>query len=64
MFYANLVWFMTIWLIFPHFGILCQDKSGNPSTPSTVSTDLSRFSLSAEEKNVADAAANVQNYSN
>jgi hypothetical protein len=23
---------VTIWYIFPHFGILCQEKSGNPES--------------------------------
>jgi hypothetical protein len=29
-FYGNLVYFMVIGYIFPRFGILCQDKYGNP----------------------------------
>jgi hypothetical protein len=35
-FYGNLVYFtaivnvVVIWYIFPRFGILCQEKSGNP----------------------------------
>jgi hypothetical protein len=23
--------FVVVWYIFPHFGMLCQDKSGNPA---------------------------------
>jgi hypothetical protein len=26
----HLVYFMTIWYIFPRFGMLCREKSGNP----------------------------------
>jgi hypothetical protein len=29
-FYGHLVYFVVIWYIFPHFGILDQEKSGNP----------------------------------
>jgi hypothetical protein len=29
MFYGNLVYFVVIWYTFPHFGMLCQEKSGN-----------------------------------
>jgi hypothetical protein len=29
-FYAHLVYFEVIWYIFPRFGILDQEKSGNP----------------------------------
>jgi hypothetical protein len=29
-FYGHLVCFLVIWYIFPHFGILYQEKSGNP----------------------------------
>jgi hypothetical protein len=28
--YGHLVYFVVIWYIFPHFGILYQEKSGNP----------------------------------
>jgi hypothetical protein len=28
--YANLVHFVVIWYIFPCFGMLCIEKSGNP----------------------------------
>jgi hypothetical protein len=27
----NLEYFVVIWYIFPHFGILDQEKSGNPA---------------------------------
>jgi hypothetical protein len=29
-FFGHLVYFVVIWYIFPHFGILYQEKSGNP----------------------------------
>jgi hypothetical protein len=29
-FYGHLVYFVVIWYIFPSFGILYQEKSGNP----------------------------------
>jgi hypothetical protein len=29
-FYGHLVYFVVIWYIFPRFGILDQEKSGNP----------------------------------
>jgi hypothetical protein len=32
-FYGHLVYFVVIWYIFPHFGILYQEKSGNPGSP-------------------------------
>jgi hypothetical protein len=28
--YSHLVHFVAMWYIFPRFGILCQEKSGNP----------------------------------
>jgi hypothetical protein len=28
--YGHLVYFVVIWYIFPRFGMLCQEKSGNP----------------------------------
>jgi hypothetical protein len=31
-FYDHLVYFLLIWNIFPHFGMLKQDKSGNPDS--------------------------------
>jgi hypothetical protein len=30
-FYGHLVYFMAIWYIFPCFGMLYQEKSGNPA---------------------------------
>jgi hypothetical protein len=34
----NILWpfgnVVVIWCIFPHFGILCSEKSGNPTPPS------------------------------
>jgi hypothetical protein len=24
------IWFVALWYIFPRFGTLCQEKSGNP----------------------------------
>jgi hypothetical protein len=30
-FYGHLVYFVVIWYIFPRFGILDQEKSGNPA---------------------------------
>jgi hypothetical protein len=30
-FYGHLVYFVVIWYIFPRFGILYQEKSGNPA---------------------------------
>jgi hypothetical protein len=32
MFYGHLVYFVVIWYIFPCFGILDQEKSGNPAS--------------------------------
>jgi hypothetical protein len=29
--YGHLAYFAVIWYIFPRFGILCQEKSGNPA---------------------------------
>jgi hypothetical protein len=29
-FCGNVVYFMVIWYTFPHFGMLSQEKSGNP----------------------------------
>jgi hypothetical protein len=29
-FYDHLVHFVVIWYIYPHFGMLCQEQSGNP----------------------------------
>jgi hypothetical protein len=31
MFYGHLVYFVVIWYIFPRFGMLYQEKSGNPA---------------------------------
>jgi hypothetical protein len=31
-FYGHLVQFVVIWYIFPHFGIVYKEKSGNPDT--------------------------------
>jgi hypothetical protein len=31
-FYGQLVYFVVFWYIFPRFGILCHEKSGNPDT--------------------------------
>jgi hypothetical protein len=31
-FFGHLVYFVVIWYIFPRFGILYQEKSGNPGT--------------------------------
>jgi hypothetical protein len=31
LFYGYLVYFMVIWYVFPRFGVLCQEKSGNPA---------------------------------
>jgi hypothetical protein len=28
--YVHLVYFMDVWYIFPRFGVLYQEKSGNP----------------------------------
>jgi hypothetical protein len=33
-FYGHLVYFVVIWYIFPRFGILDQEKSGNPGEAS------------------------------
>jgi hypothetical protein len=30
-FYGHLIYFVAIWYIFPRFGILDQEKSGNPA---------------------------------
>jgi hypothetical protein len=32
-FYGHLEYFVAIWYNFPHFGILDQEKSGNPGQP-------------------------------
>jgi hypothetical protein len=34
LFYGHLVYFVLIWYIFPRFGILDQEKSGNPAPES------------------------------
>jgi hypothetical protein len=39
---------MVIWYIFPRFGILCQQKSGNPAT-----RDETRISNVEKEEEVA-----------
>jgi hypothetical protein len=31
-----LVYFMVIWFIFPHFGMLHQEKSGNPDVKAII----------------------------
>jgi hypothetical protein len=33
-FFGHSGYFTIIWYIFPRFGILCQEKSGNPGTNS------------------------------
>jgi hypothetical protein len=38
-FYGHLVQFVVIWHIFPHFGILYQEKSGNPVDSEVTSED-------------------------
>jgi hypothetical protein len=35
--------FVVIWYIFPHFGILYQDKSGNPGVKAFARIDLKRM---------------------
>jgi hypothetical protein len=35
-FYTHLVYFMVIWYISPHFGMLYQEKSGNPAASSSL----------------------------
>jgi hypothetical protein len=42
--YGHLVHFVVIWYIFPHFGMLCQHKSGNPDLRDTAKL-LTRFLL-------------------
>jgi hypothetical protein len=48
-FYGNLVYFVVIWYISPRFGMLHQEKSGNPASfliskySSTLSLALSRL---------------------
>jgi hypothetical protein len=37
-----LVYFVAIWYIFPRFGILYQEKSGNPDWESTRMCSLGR----------------------
>jgi hypothetical protein len=39
-FYGHLVYFVVIWYIFPRFGILDQEKSGNPEKESILDFDL------------------------
>jgi hypothetical protein len=34
--YGHLVFFMAIWYIFPSFGILYKDKSGNPDADTSL----------------------------
>jgi hypothetical protein len=31
-FYGHLIYFLVIWYIFPRFGTLCKEKSGNPGS--------------------------------
>jgi hypothetical protein len=38
LFYAHLVYFMVIWYISPHFGMLHREKSGNPVFDSLLRT--------------------------
>jgi hypothetical protein len=48
-FYDLLVYFVLIWYIFPRFGMLCLEKSGNPGShthqvcPSLLREHWSRF---------------------
>jgi hypothetical protein len=35
-FYGHLVYFVVIWYIFPRFGILDQEKSGNPDLQQVI----------------------------
>jgi hypothetical protein len=35
-FYGHLVYFVVVWYIFPRFGILYQEKSGNPDFRASV----------------------------
>jgi hypothetical protein len=39
-FYSHLVYFVVIWYISPRFGILYQEKSGNPAQKVQKSTTL------------------------
>jgi hypothetical protein len=47
-FYGHLVYFGLIWYIFPRFGILYQEKSGNPDLHSAITA--SKFSLFSDLK--------------
>jgi hypothetical protein len=52
-FCGHLVYFMFIWYIYPRFGILCQEKSGNPdahmySMPTAISVAHHFFSFATE----------------
>jgi hypothetical protein len=41
--YFTVIWpfgnVVVIWYIFPHFGILCQEKSGNPDAKHSLKKD-------------------------
>jgi hypothetical protein len=42
-FYGHLVYFVVIWYIFPRFGILDQEKSGNPVQDSGTNAKIFGF---------------------
>jgi hypothetical protein len=44
-FYGNLVYFVVIWYIFPHVGILDQEMSGNPDPTSFTSLGKEAINL-------------------
>jgi hypothetical protein len=39
-FYGHLIYFVIIWYIFFHFGMLYQEKSGNPAPFAAVNFDF------------------------
>jgi hypothetical protein len=53
--------FVVIWLIFTHFGILCQDKSGNPCKSNVFGVAASsKVRFSAEKMEFASTfGANI-----
>jgi hypothetical protein len=41
-FYVNLVCFVVVWYIFPHFGMLYQEKSGSPDLNNPLFSTVKR----------------------
>jgi hypothetical protein len=48
-FYAHLEQFGVLWYIYPRFGILCQEKSGNPVAFACLTTMMERLTAKIPE---------------